>query len=56
VRGHKMMLGRVDASSTLSSTELRSLAELELAAFESDDLQEGLAAFGDKRKPRFTGS
>jgi len=50
------MLRRVDSTAALSDLDLRALAELELAAFESDDLQEGLDAFAKKRKPRFTGS
>jgi enoyl-CoA hydratase/carnithine racemase len=56
VRGHKTVLNRVGASSTLSDDELGVLAELELAAFQSRDLQEGLAAFSEKRRPRFTGA
>jgi enoyl-CoA hydratase/carnithine racemase len=55
VAGHKTMLNRVDGSSTLSDGELRVLAELELSAFASDDLQEGLAAFSEKRQARFRG-
>jgi enoyl-CoA hydratase len=55
VSGHKTMLNRVDGASGLSDEELRLLADLELAAFASDDLQEGLAAFSDKRQPRFRG-
>jgi enoyl-CoA hydratase len=56
VRGHKKMLNRVDAASRMSDDELRALAQLELAAFESADFEEGLAAFGEKRKPHFTGT
>jgi enoyl-CoA hydratase len=56
VRGHKTVLNRVDAVSTLSDEELGVLAEHELAAFQSQDLQEGLAAFSEKRRPRFAGS
>ena len=56
VRGHKTMLGRVSGASTLAEAELGALADLESAAFQSEDLQEGLAAFAEKRKARFTGN
>ena len=56
VRGHKTVLNRIDAASTLHDDDLGVLAELELAAFQSKDLKEGLAAFSEKRRPRFTGA
>jgi enoyl-CoA hydratase len=56
VIGHKTMLNCVNAASSISDEEIRMLAELELAAFESNDLQEGLAAFSEKRRPQFTGT
>jgi enoyl-CoA hydratase/carnithine racemase len=54
VQGHKralnLVLGGVDASAV---EEMRAL---EARAFASQDLQEGLAAFAEKRAPRFEGS
>ncbi len=54
VQGHKralnLVLGGVDASAV---EEMRAL---EARAFASRDLQEGLAAFAEKRAPRFEGS
>ena len=56
ISGHKSMLNRVAASSRLSESDLRDLAELERAAFASADLQEGLAAFSEKRAPELHGA
>jgi enoyl-CoA hydratase len=53
VQGHKralnLVLGGVDP---IAIDEMRAL---EARAFGSEDLQEGLAAFGEKRTPRFEG-
>jgi len=55
-RAHKAMLGRVATAGALSESDRAELAELEIAAFASDDLQEGLAAFSEKRPPNFVGN
>jgi enoyl-CoA hydratase/carnithine racemase len=55
VQGHKTMLNRIAMTSELSAADREQLAQVEGAAFASADLQEGLAAFSDKRKPQFRG-
>lgn len=53
--GHKAMLNRIASAGALTNEDRAELAALEGAAFESADLQEGLAAFSEKRSPRFRG-
>jgi enoyl-CoA hydratase/carnithine racemase len=55
VRSHKRALNLIAASGSLDSAALDELRELERAAFASDDLQEGLAAFAQRRPPEFKG-
>lgn len=55
IRGHKYALNLVAATGELTDDQVEELARLEREAFESTDLQEGLAAFAEKRPPRFTG-
>lgn len=54
-KGHKHALHRVAEAASLDPAVLAELGAREVAAFESDDLQEGLAAFAEKRAPRFEG-
>jgi len=52
-RAHKLALNRVARAGALARDDLEVLEELEAQAFLSADFQEGLAAFSEKRSPRF---
>jgi enoyl-CoA hydratase len=55
VQGHKRSLNLIAEQQWLSPAIQREIAALEARAFSSEDLQEGMAAFAEKRSPRFTG-
>jgi enoyl-CoA hydratase len=55
VSGHKRALNLVAAAQSIDTTARDEVRELEEQAVRSRDLQEGLAAFGEKRPPRFEG-
>ena len=55
VQGHKHALNLVAESQWLGDDAREEIAALEAAAFASDDLQEGMAAFAEKRTPKFEG-
>lgn len=55
VQSHKRALNLVAAAGVLDDAALAEIADLEATAFASEDLQEGLAAFAEKRPPEFRG-
>ena len=55
VQGHKRSLNLVAEAQWLAPVARAEIAALEAAAFASDDLREGMAAFAEKRTPNFQG-
>jgi enoyl-CoA hydratase len=55
VRGHKRALNLVAAAGGLGADALAEIGVAERAAFASRDLEEGMAAFAEKRPPAFEG-
>jgi enoyl-CoA hydratase len=56
VRGHKRALNLVAAAAGLDADARIQIDAAERAAFGSRDLEEGMAAFAEKRAPRFEGA
>ena len=56
VQGHKRALNLVAETQWLGDDARAEIADLEARAFASSDLQEGMAAFAEKRAPDFRGT
>ncbi len=55
MRGNKQTIETLLANPVLSDEQERELVELRESCFASEDFLEGITAFGEKRKPRWTG-
>jgi enoyl-CoA hydratase/carnithine racemase len=55
VRGNKHAIDRLAHAAQLTPEEERELVELRRSCFRSEDFREGIRAFAEKRKPRWTG-
>ena len=54
-KGNKQAIATILANPVLSPEQEAELVELRESCFSSDDLLEGITAFGEKRKPRWSG-
>jgi enoyl-CoA hydratase/carnithine racemase len=55
IRGNKQAIGLLNACPVLSDQQEAGLIALRESSFSSEDLLEGITAFGEKRRPRWTG-
>ncbi len=55
MRGNKQTIETLLANPVLSESQEQELVELRESCFASEDLREGITAFGEKRRPRWSG-
>lgn len=55
MKGNKQALVTITENPVLSEEQVRELVELRESCFASEDFLEGITAFGEKRKPNWTG-
>jgi enoyl-CoA hydratase/carnithine racemase len=55
MRGNKHAIDLLNSSPVLSEQQEAGLIALRESCFSSEDLREGIRAFGEKRPPRWTG-